>query len=102
MERLTEHTAGGYIVIKGCASVYPTQERKRAPATSAIVRLAAYEDTGLTPEEVAELAKIVRCNRCKYHVYYGNEKHRRWCYLRTDCFPVEENSFCSFGKAKGE
>lgn len=102
MERLTEHTDDGYIAIKGCASVYPAQERKRAPATSAIVRLAAYEDSGLTPEEVAELVKIVRCKNCKHHVYYSNEERKHWCYRRTDCFPVDENGFCSFGEMKGE
>lgn len=51
MERLTEHF-GDYIIIKGCKSYYPNEERKRAPATSAIVRLAAYEDTGVLPNEV--------------------------------------------------
>lgn len=52
MERLTERI-DGYIKIKGCKSHYPLEERKGAPATNAIVRLAKYEDTGLMPNEVA-------------------------------------------------
>lgn len=52
MERLTERWCKGMVRIKGCSSLYPDKERKGAPATSAIVRLAAYEDTGMTPEEI--------------------------------------------------
>lgn len=55
MERLTEHWCDGMIRIKGCSTAYSDKERKGAPATNAIVRLAAYEDTGLTPEEIAEV-----------------------------------------------
>lgn len=34
---------------------------------SAIDRLAAYEESALTPEEVMELAKIVRCRDCEMY-----------------------------------
>ena len=52
MERLTEHYGDRYIRIKGCNSFYPREERKSAPASNAVVRLAAYEDTELSPEEI--------------------------------------------------
>lgn len=55
MERLTEHYGDRYIRIKGCTSFYPREERKSAPASNAVVRLAAYEDTGLTPEEIERI-----------------------------------------------
>lgn len=51
MERLTEHV-GEHIRIKGCKTLYPNVERKGAHAHNTIVRLAAYEDTGCTPEEI--------------------------------------------------
>lgn len=98
MERLTKHE-GGYIVINGCASVYPSQERKRAPMTSAIVRLSAYEDSGLTPEEVAELAKIVRCKDCKY-AEESIHKNRIICSVHETDFSPDD--FCSCGEKKGE
>lgn len=52
MERLTEIVEGKYIRIKGCKSVFDNKERKGAYMANAIVRLAAYEDTGKTPEEI--------------------------------------------------
>ncbi|MBC5580886.1 hypothetical protein H8S23_05160 [Anaerofilum sp. BX8] len=55
MERLTEHYGDRCIRIKGCTSAYLNKERKSAPASNAVVRLAAYEDTGLEPEEIIEL-----------------------------------------------
>ncbi len=54
MERLTERY-NGYIRVKGCTTLYGNEERPTAPAANAIVRLAAYEDTGLTPEEIVRL-----------------------------------------------
>lgn len=54
MERLTEHS-GDSVFIKGCKTLYANQGRKGAPASNAIVRLAAYEDTGLSPEEIKAL-----------------------------------------------
>lgn len=56
MERLTNHY-GNMVGIIGCSTVYPNEERKRANLQTAIVRLAAYEDTGLEPEAV-EAMKI--------------------------------------------
>lgn len=55
MERLTEHL-GNSIFIRGCKTFYANEERKNAPASNAIVRLAAYEDT-MTLERAQELAK---------------------------------------------
>lgn len=106
MERLTERKNGVFVYagpdrfdFDGAAS--PAQIAIRN-AQTILDRLAAYEDIGLTPDEVSELAKIVRCKDCKHHVYYCNEDRKHWCYRRTDCFPVDENSFCSFGEMKGE
>lgn len=55
MERLTEHYKDNGIKINGCSTIYANVERKGAPASNAIVRLAAYEDTGLGPEEIEVL-----------------------------------------------
>lgn len=52
MERLTEYVDGKYIRIKGTKSLYPKNERDGAPLSNAIARLAAYEDTGLEPEDM--------------------------------------------------
>lgn len=54
MERLTEHL-GRYIRIKGLESIYSSEYSKTARLNNAIIKLAAYEDTGLTPEEIIEL-----------------------------------------------
>lgn len=61
MERLTEHYGDRYIRIKGCNSFYPREERKSAPASNAVIRLAAYEDKGLAPQDIptgVEMAQI--------------------------------------------
>lgn len=120
--RLTERTLDGYITIKGCASVYPSEERKRAPATSAIVRLCAYEDSGLTPDEVAELKtlwgmyggedgitaafkakqeldQIVRCKGCYYSVGHSPLSADLIYCIKLRCY-MKENDFCSYGKRK--
>mgnify|MGYP001106602380 CR=1 FL=1 len=54
MERITERV-GDYVQVKGCKSLYPNTERPGAPASNAIVRLAAYEDIGKSPEEIVEI-----------------------------------------------
>ena len=54
MEKLTEYVDGKYIRIKGTKSLYPKNERDGAPLSNAIARLAAYEETGLEPEELAQ------------------------------------------------
>ena len=58
MERLTERFGGRYIAIKGCSTAYKDMERKGTPAANAVVRLSAYEDTGLTPDEIITLKSI--------------------------------------------
>ena len=55
MEKLTEYVDGKYIRIKGTKSLYERYERDGAPLSNAIVRLAAYEETGLEPEAVEHL-----------------------------------------------
>ena len=57
MEKLTEYVDGKYIRIKGTKSLYPKNDRDGAPLSNAIARLAAYEDTGLEPEELAQAKK---------------------------------------------
>ena len=54
MERLTERYEN-YIRIKGCKTTYDNSERKGALMSNAIVRLAAYEDIGRTPDEIIAL-----------------------------------------------
>ncbi len=54
MERLTERY-GDLIRIKGFKTLYGNTERRSAPAANAIVRLAAYEDTLRTPDEIKVL-----------------------------------------------
>lgn len=56
MKRLIEHV-GKYIRVKGCETLYPNAERKAAPASNAIVRLAAYEDA-MPLERAQELAEL--------------------------------------------
>lgn len=68
MERLTKRTAG----ITGLTGCFDECDHANSGCDcvrirSALRRLSAYEDTGLTPEQVAELAgkntpKAVRCN----------------------------------------
>lgn len=64
MERITKHE-GRYISINGCKSRYLNEERPGAPASNAIVRLAAYEDKGLLPEEITTepYGCVFYCNR---------------------------------------
>ena len=57
MEKLTEYVDGKYIRIKGTKALYPKNERDGAPLSNAIARLAAYEETGLEPEELAQAKK---------------------------------------------
>lgn len=54
MERLTERF-GNYIRIKGNKSLYGSVEKNRAYLQNAIIRLAAYEDTGLEPNGIMAL-----------------------------------------------
>lgn len=59
MERLTQRI-DGYLNIWGRTALYEAVERPGAYLNNAIVRLAAYEDTGLTPEEVKLIANALR------------------------------------------
>ena len=62
MERLTEHCCPGGIRIKGCSALYSAKERKGAPASNAIVRLAAYEDA-MPLDRAQELAQAEKDGR---------------------------------------
>lgn len=62
MERLTQRI-DGYLNIWGRTALYEAVERPGAYLNNAIVRLAAYEDTGMAPEEVKDL--IYRFEKCR-------------------------------------
>lgn len=57
MERLTERL-GNSVILNGCRTQYAASELPGQYTRNAIVRLSAYEDSGLTPEEVAELKTL--------------------------------------------
>jgi hypothetical protein len=61
LDRLTRRIGDG-IVLTDCKTIFGTRERKGAGLTSAIVRLAAYEDTGLTPGDVKDLQELCKEN----------------------------------------
>lgn len=61
MERLTQRI-DGYLNICGRTALYEAVERPGAYLNNAIVRLAAYEDTGLTPEEIVNADKTLKDN----------------------------------------
>ena len=61
MERLTERYKG-YIRIKGCSTLYANEERKGACLNNAVVRLAAYEDTWMEPDDIESLKIIPATN----------------------------------------
>lgn len=99
MERLTKRV-GKYVEIIGCKSLYSSEERKKAPASSAIARLAKYEDTGLTPDEIKTLIakqealykkandtliryKCVECEEC---IHSGLKEDEKPC---VDCINTE-------------
>lgn len=58
MERLTERV-GEFIRIKGCKTLYASEERKGAYLCNAIVRLAEYEDLG----QIDHLQELVEAER---------------------------------------
>lgn len=63
-------------------------------------RLAAYEDTGLTPEQLptSDVAPVVRCRDCKYS--YEDISGR--CCSHGPCkdWVVLDDSFCSQGERR--
>lgn len=56
-------------------------------------RLAAYEGTGLEPEEIYAV-KVVRCKDCKYH----NKPRLGWCSFHMD---RENSDDFAAGEKKG-
>lgn len=62
MERLTEIWNDRYIALRGRPTLYPIAERKGAPVSSAIARLAAYEDA-MPLERARELAQAEKDGR---------------------------------------
>ena len=91
MKRFTERTEDG------SAEVHIADYG--APPYSVVTRdfvekLASYEDTGLTPEEIEHLKalEVVRCKDCTE--YNGH----RYCNYHAD--PVDDDDFCSYGERK--
>lgn len=80
MERLTDRYLG-YIGIKGCTSCYKDVERKSTPFSNAIVRLARYEDTNMTPEEITDLKETLDMYGGTYGITTALEELKR---LRGD------------------
>lgn len=105
MERLTERKNGVFVYagpdcfdFDGMAS--PAQIAIRN-AQTILERLAAYEDSCLTPEEVADFAKIVRCKDCEYKKKAKvNDKGYLIC--PASGMEITGNDFCSYGEKKGE
>lgn len=103
MERLTEHYGERYIRIKGCNSFYPREERKSAPASNAVVRLAAYEDTGLAPEEINNIVAVggCYCRECIYGIQIDKSDEIRCCeYHDFTVWP--KDGYCSYGQRREE
>lgn len=103
MERLTERIFRE-ILIKGCARYFKNEEQDGAYLKNCIVRLSAYEDSGLTPEEVMELAKIVKCKDCKHSLYCAIDG-MIYCQKLTKeskgkgaRLLMKESGFCSYGE----
>lgn len=93
MGRLTERDKNNHVhFARGIAESYTIHTREHM----LLSRLAAYEDSGLTPEEVAEVAKIVRCKDCA-KVHPDEMFGEYWCNGER----VEANHFCSYGEKKG-
>lgn len=80
MERLTYYDRLGLACYKDGGITYSFKP---------IGRLAAYEDSGLTPEEVMELSKIVRCGDCNFF-------DREECIMESR----EEDCYCRYGERK--
>ena len=58
MERLTKRTNGKYNQVKGCPLFYKAKPRKNAAIANAVARLAAYEDTGVSPKELQDVVDL--------------------------------------------
>lgn len=99
MERLTQRI-DGYLNIWGRTALYEAVERPGAYLNNAIVRLAAYEDTGLTPEEVMALAtaeekrKTRLANMQVGKTLGGVLKNDGWGEIEafSDCFFVDKKN----------
>lgn len=87
MSRLTGHD-DKYVYIRGCLKRYTNVERKGTNHANAIVRLAAYEDTGLTPEEVNGLQTALTELRDEVDSILANQKLVQM--LKEKGFPTDD------------
>lgn len=90
MKRLTERLPNGVIRVNFI-------EAKE----NAVSRLAAYEDTGLEPEEIAKIREVdavpvVRCPKCEHYEDNGYHFCNKWEHF----LPDDSEFFCAFGKRK--
>lgn len=103
MERLTKYNERGRACFTGSRS--PFDNTLMIP--DVLSRLAAYEDSGLTPEEVAELAKIVSCKDCVHCTalnlggYICENKDTPW-YREDDIVRVNLDDCCKYGLREKE
>lgn len=72
MERLTSRLADGTMTINRAGSVRDSRSNYMRPADiEAVRRLAAYEDTGLAPEQCAALKEVTEMARFITAEEYG-------------------------------
>lgn len=82
MERLTERV-GEFIRIKGCKTLYASEERKGAYLYNAIVRLAKYEDMVPMPEPNKPLTLEELQGMDGEPIWYKNKNGAEWCIIRV-------------------
>lgn len=96
MDRLTIILGSG-VRIKGCRTYYPRKEEKTAYKQNAIVRLAAYEDTSLTPEEVSSFFTHARwkkdrdtimCSNCGFGMFRNG-----YFFMNGQCFSANDGKY---------
>lgn len=104
MERLTERDEYGNADIIALGDMMPKLYAELSfsesnALTDALNRLAAYEDTGLSTDEVTE---VVRCKDCKHFhpCIKPVEDFEGWCIAR-EC-ETDEPEYCSYGERKDD
>ena len=102
-KRKTKRCTQGIVCYAACENCFSDSLLKCSECSTekdALACLCAYEDSGLSPAEVMELAKIVRCKDCKYFCH-KNKLPFGQCDLSDD-WNMELLCYCSRGELKGE
>lgn len=50
---------------------------------------------------VIDMVEVVRCEKCKYHIY-DSEYDRHRCNRLLSTFKIENDDFCSYGEREGK